>query len=62
MLTDEPTASPPLLRRRTADRGLGPAPAGSPAEAPALLADLLARPVTVGAAPPREGRHDHRPA
>ena len=25
-----------------------------------LLADLLARPVTIAAAPPREGRHDHR--
>ena len=27
-----------------------------------LLAELLARPVTTGAAPPREGRHDHPPA
>ena len=27
-----------------------------------LLADLLARPVAIGAAQPREGRHDYRPA
>ena len=64
MLTDEPTCVPPA-----------PAPPPDPltaiwAQLPPdrrrrlqrLLAELLARPVTVAAAPPREGRHDHRPA